>query len=233
MPRSATTTKRSSGPAFLFDVDGTLVDTVYQHVVAWVDALARGGMSMPAWRVHRYIGMSGGMFVRAFAREIGRDLSDAEAKQMENWHKEGFKKLSAELHPLPGAKELLQHLTKIRVPWALATSGRRDSAAPALRVLGVSVDDRNVITREDAASAKPDPDLFLAAAKRIRMPPQRTVVIGDSIWDLLAARRANALGIGLLTGGYSRDELERAGAYRVYDDPADLLQHLEQVGVTQ
>jgi phosphoglycolate phosphatase-like HAD superfamily hydrolase len=88
-----------------------------------------------------------------------------------------------------------------------------------------------VITRDQVRFAKPDPDLFLAAAAALRVDIQSSVVVGDSVWDLLAARRARALGVGLLSGGYGQDELERAGAYRVYEDPADLLNHLDEVGV--
>jgi phosphoglycolate phosphatase-like HAD superfamily hydrolase len=88
-----------------------------------------------------------------------------------------------------------------------------------------------VVTRDQVAHAKPDPDLFLAAADRLGVDISEAVVVGDSVWDLLAARRARALGVGLLSGGYGQDELERAGAYRVYADPADLLGHLDEVGV--
>lgn len=88
-----------------------------------------------------------------------------------------------------------------------------------------------VITRDQVQRAKPDPDLFLAAAERLDVSISESVVVGDSVWDLLAARRARALGVGLLSGGYGQDELERAGAYRVYQDPADLLRHLDEVGV--
>ena len=88
-----------------------------------------------------------------------------------------------------------------------------------------------VITRDQVRHAKPDPDLFLAAAERLGVDIRASVVVGDSVWDLLAARRARALGVGLLSGGYGAEELERAGAYRVYQDPADLLKHLDEVGV--
>jgi len=88
-----------------------------------------------------------------------------------------------------------------------------------------------VVTRNDVQHAKPDPDLFLRAAERLGVPIEQSVVVGDSVWDMLAARRARALGVGLLSGGYGEEELERAGAYRVYQDPADLLNHLDEVGV--
>jgi phosphoglycolate phosphatase-like HAD superfamily hydrolase len=90
-----------------------------------------------------------------------------------------------------------------------------------------------VITRDAVARAKPDPDLFLAAADALGLPVEDCVVVGDSVWDLLAARRARALGVGLLSGGYGTDELARAGAFRVYEDPRDLLRHLDEVGVRE
>jgi phosphoglycolate phosphatase-like HAD superfamily hydrolase len=105
-----------------------------------------------------------------------------------------------------------------------------ESAAPMLQMLGVG-SETPVVTRDQVRNAKPDPDLFLAAAQRLGVPITDSVVVGDSVWDLLAARRARALGVGLLSGGYGQDELERAGAYRVYQDPADLLRHLDEVGV--
>jgi len=115
-------------------------------------------------------------------------------------------------------------------PWAIATSGRRASANPAVALLGVG-GDAVCVTRDEVRYAKPDPDLFLAAAERLGVPIGASIVVGDSVWDLLAARRARALGVGLLSGGYGQDELERAGAYRVYEDPADLLRPVDEVGV--
>jgi phosphoglycolate phosphatase-like HAD superfamily hydrolase len=116
------------------------------------------------------------------------------------------------------------------VPYAIATSGRLETARLSLEMLGVSPD-LPVVTRDEVRYAKPDPDLFLAAAERLHVPIESCVVVGDSIWDLLAAQRARALGVGLLSGGYGEQELERAGAYRVYEDPRDLLVHLDEVGV--
>ena len=219
-----------SQTAFLFDLDGTLVDSVYQHVLAWREALEAGGIQLAVWRIHRQIGMSGGLFVNALARETGVTLSAEEAERIQELHGEAFKRYSSQVRPLPGAQELLAYLTDARVPWAIATSGRIENASLSLRLLGLG-DDVPIITRDLVRHAKPDPDLFLAAAERLGVAISDSVVIGDSIWDLLAARRARALGIGLLSGGYGREELERAGAYRVYNDPADLLRHLDEVGV--
>ena len=130
----------------LFDLDGTLIDSVYQHVLAWRKALDGVGLSLSVWRIHRRIGM---------------------------------------------------------------------------------------ITRGQVQRAKPDPDPFLAAAQSLKVSVSRAIVVGDSVWDLLAARRAGCLGIGLLSGGYGREELQQVGAYRVYQDPADLLLHLDEFGIRQ
>ena len=221
----------SPAPSFLFDLDGTLVDSVYQHVLAWRDALERGGIKLSVWRIHRRIGMSGGLFVNALARETGTALSKEQAADIRKWHAEAFARLVDQVRPLPGACELLQFLTEANVPWAIATSGRIESAGRSLKILGVDPAKATVITRDQVRHAKPDPDLFLAAARKLGTDITASMVVGDSVWDLLAARRAKALGIGLLSGGYGQDELDRAGAYRVYDDPADLLQHLDEVGV--
>ncbi len=218
------------GPAFLFDLDGTLVDSVYQHVLAWRQALERAGIELSVWRIHRRIGMSGGLFVNALLRETGHKVTAEEADQLRRLHAEAYLRLVSQVRPLPGALELLGFLSAAEVPWAVATSGRRETAQATLDLLGIKAD-VPVVTRDQVRHAKPDPDLFLAAAERLQIPIGDTVVVGDSVWDLLAARRARALGVGLMSGGYGRNELERAGAYRVYQDPADLLHHLDEVGV--
>jgi HAD superfamily hydrolase (TIGR01509 family) len=216
--------------AFLFDLDGTLMDSVYQHVLAWREALEEVGLELSVWRIHRRIGMSGGLFLDALLRETGRRFGPDEAAAVRRTHAAAFARLVGAVKPLPGARELLKYLTNAKVQWAIATSGWLDSARPMLEMLGVP-DGVPVITRDQVEHAKPDPDLFLAAAARLGAPIDSCIVVGDSVWDLLAARRARALGVGLLSGGYGQDELERAGAYRVYEDPADLLRHVYEVGV--
>lgn len=225
----AVSTNSPGSPAFLFDLDGTLVDSVYQHVLAWRDALEQAGLPLAVWRIHRRIGMSGGLFVNALARETGRNLNSDEVARIQTLHAEAFRRYSAQVRPLPGARELLAYLKGADVAHAIATSGYRESAQASCKTLGAP--DVALITRDQVAHAKPDPDLFLAAAERLNVPIEHSVVVGDSIWDLLAARRARALGIGLLSGGYGAEELQQAGAYRVYEDPADLLAHLDEVGV--
>lgn len=216
--------------AFLFDLDGTLVDSVYQHVLAWREAMSKVGIDLPVWSIHRRIGMSGGLMAHAVLRETGHPVTPEKAKQLHDLHKEAYSRLSGEVKLLPGAKQLLNYLSEMQVPWAIATSGRFDSAKPTLDKLEIP-EDVPIITRDQVAHAKPDPDLFIAAAGKLGVSMSDSVVVGDSVWDLLAARRAGSLGVGLLTGGYGKEELERAGAYRVYQDPADLLRHLDEVGV--
>ena len=216
--------------AFLFDLDGTLVDSVYQHVLAWREALEEAGMSLAVWRIHRRIGMSGGLLTQALGRETGRRISPQEAEEIQNSHARAYERYAGQVRPLPGARELLVELTSQSVPWAIATSGRPESARLTLKLLGVP-ENAPIVTRGEVTHAKPDPDLFIAASRKLGVPIEHAVVVGDSVWDLLAARRARALGVGLLSGGYGSEELERAGAYRVYLDPADLLAHLDEVGV--
>jgi len=217
-------------PAFLFDLDGTLIDSVYQNVIAWRYALATLDIDLSVWRIHRRIGMSGGLFVSALLRETGTSLSEDDIEALQLDHAARYLEQVDSVRALPGAADLLAALTAHGVPWAIATSGRRVMAQAALPMLGLP-DDAPMVTREMVRHAKPDPDLFLAAAALIGVNPRDAWVVGDSVWDLLAARRAGALGIGLLSGGYGREELERAGAYRVYADPEELLARSDEVGV--
>ena len=217
-------------PAFLFDLDGTLVDSVYQHVIAWRDALESVGIDLPVWKIHRRIGMSGGLFVNALARELDTELEPEVIAALPGLHVDAFIGRFDSVRPLPGAAELLATLSAHGVGWAIATSGRERYARRSLELLGLPAN-TPLVTRDQVRYAKPDPDLFLAAANRIGVDITGSVVVGDSVWDLLAARRAGALGVGLLSGGYGREELVSSGAYRVYDDPRDLLVHLDEVGV--
>jgi HAD superfamily hydrolase (TIGR01509 family) len=217
-------------PVFLFDLDGTLVDSVYQHVLAWQEALDAEQIALSVWRIHRRIGMSGGLFANMLLRETGLEVSPERLERLRQRHAESYRRLVARVHPLPGACELLATLTRNAIPWAIATSGRMETAAANLAALGVDPAKVPVVTRDQVKYAKPDPDLFLAAAERLGAPIETAVVVGDAIWDMLAARRCRALGVGLLSGGYGAEELERGGAARVYEDPADLLRHLDEVG---
>ncbi|HYY54420.1 MAG TPA: HAD family hydrolase [Candidatus Dormibacteraeota bacterium] len=216
--------------AIIFDLDGTLVDTVYAHVFAWQRALREVGMPIDGWKIHRRIGMSGGLFTRAVAREVGRPIADEEAEAIQRRHGEIFRDILDVRRPLPGAIELLRELRDADVPFAIATSGRRPDIDASLEALEIGRD-VVVIARGDVVRAKPEPDLFLAASERLEVDAADCYVIGDAVWDLLAARRAGMLSIGLLSGGYGEDELTRAGAFRVYRDPAELHDSLDELGL--
>lgn len=216
--------------ALIFDLDGTLVDTVYAHVFAWQRALAEAGMPIDGWRIHRRIGMSGGLFTRAVARELGRPLSDEEAAGIQDRHGKLFRELLPERRPLPGAVELLRELRETGIAHGIATSGRRPEIDASLEALGVGAE-TVVVARGDVRRAKPEPDLFLACQERLGIEPEECYVVGDAVWDLLAARRAKMLSVGLLSGGYGEDELTQAGAFRVYRDAEELSASLDELGI--
>jgi len=216
--------------ALVFDLDGTLVDTVYAHVFAWQRAFAEIALPIDGWRIHRRIGMSGGLFARAAAREIGRPLSSEEAAALQRRHGDLYRELLPERRPLPGAVELLAELREEGIAHGIATSGRRPEIDASLDALGVGAG-VVVVERGDVGRAKPEPDLFLACAERLGAAPADCYVVGDAVWDLLAARRAGMLSVGLLSGGYGEDELTRAGAFRVYRDPAELRASLDELGI--
>ena len=217
-------------PVFLFDLDGTLVDSVYQHVLAWSEALNSEQIELSVWRIHRRVGMSGGLFANQLLRETGIEINDERVRRLCEAHAAAYLKGADRVRPLPGARELLAWLSEADIPWAIATSGRMETAAVNLAALGVDPARTPVVTRDQVNHAKPDPDLFLAAAERLNAPITTAIVVGDSIWDMLAATRCRALGVGLLSGGYGAEELRQSGAIRVYEDPADLLRHIDEVG---
>ena len=216
--------------AFLFDLDGTLIDSVYQHVSPGARRSRSVGIDLAVWKIHRRIGMSGGLFVTALRRELGDQLDDETLDAAAEPARRGLHAPLSSVRPLPGAGELLAGLTE------MGSRGRSPPAAPSAppgRARAARARPRmcrwSPATR--SSYAKPDPDLFLAAAPRIGVDIRDSIVVGDSVWDLLAARARGALGIGLLSGGYGREELIYAGAFRVYEDPGDLLAHLDEVGV--
>jgi HAD superfamily hydrolase (TIGR01509 family) len=199
-------------------------------VLAWHEALQEVGIELSVWKIHRRIGMSGGLFVNELVRELETTLDAEMLTRLPELHASNYIRRYETVRPLPGAIELLRTLTEHDVPWAIATSGPERYAGLARELLGLS-DDTPMVTRDQVRYAKPDPDLFLTAARRIGVDIANSMVVGDSVWDLLAAQRARALGIGVLSGGYGREELIYSGAFRVYEDPADLLAHLDEVGV--
>ena len=215
--------------AFLFDLDGTLVDSVYQHILAWHDALMTEDIDLPIWLIHQRIGMSDGLIINEFLRISGR-VADAQlTTRLIGAHSNAYKKLASTVKPLPGARELLQYLDTVDMPWAIATSGDVTGAMPNLSALGLDPDAITLVTRNEADLSKPDPDLFIQAAAKLGVPIDDTIVIGDSQWDMLAAARCGALGVGLLCGGNGADDLQRSGAIRLYADPSALLQNINEL----
>jgi HAD superfamily hydrolase (TIGR01549 family) len=216
--------------ALIFDLDGTLVDTVYAHVFTWQLTFLEFGMAIDAWRLHRYMGMSGGLFTRAAGRELNREISLQEADALLARHHDLFAEFFPTRPTLPGAVDLLKFLRSTGIPFGIATSGRRPEINASLQALGLG-EETIVIERSDVPRAKPEPDLFILCQQRLEMEAADCYVIGDTVWDLLAARRAGMLGIGLLSGGVSEDELSRAGAFRVYRDPLELHRSLDELGL--
>jgi HAD superfamily hydrolase (TIGR01549 family) len=215
--------------SFIFDLDGTLTDSVYQNVASWKEALDSEKIPLAMWRIHRKIGMSGGLMLKSLSRETGLEITEQQAKRLSEKHAQAYEKLQGQIIALPGAVQLLDTLSREGLNWCIATSGAVDTAKINLNALELDIDEISIITRDDVKYGKPDPDLFLASAHRMGVPIEDCLVVGDAIWDMLAARRCKSTGIGVLSGGYDIGELERAGALRVYEDPLDLLNHLDEI----
>lgn len=223
---------KSGNPAILFDLDGTLVDTVYEHVLAWSDALRSANIVVPNWKIHRRIGMSGKSLVHQLLREDDNLPRKADIGLLEKRHDSAFTKASRNVQLLPGSQELLDFLMRRGIRWAIATTGGRKATARLLKKLKIPAN-VPVVTGDDVTRAKPSPDVFMMAADRLGVLIGDCIVTGDSVWDVLAAARKRALGVGFLSGGYGQEELERAGAFRVYAHPADMLLHIEDLGIGQ
>jgi HAD superfamily hydrolase (TIGR01509 family) len=217
-------------PAFIFDLDGSLIDTAYAHVVAWQQALYEAGLPVDSWRIHRRIGMSGGLLLHALSDELGCKVTNDQAAQVDKRHGELFQQSAAQCRPLRGARELLKRLKEQSIPFGIATSGTRPDINPSLECLGIGKD-VIVIEGKKVSHPKPEPDELLVCQEKLDVPVKECFVVGDAIWDLLAAGRAGMFSIGLLSGGHGPQELFNAGAHRVFDDPADLLESLYQLGI--
>jgi HAD superfamily hydrolase (TIGR01549 family) len=216
--------------ALLFDLDGTLVDTVYAHVLAWQRALEETGVVVDGYRLHRHVGSSGKLIVRYAQREAGRSLSPEQIATVHKRHGELFRQIVPRPRALPGAVELFRVLREGRIPHAVATASYRPLIDPSLEAVGVG-SDTVVVEGKGELHGKPEPDLFLAARQQLGVEVGACVVVGDAVWDHVAARRAGMLSVGVLTGGYGEEELYHAGAFRVYRDLAELLRNLDELGI--
>jgi HAD superfamily hydrolase (TIGR01509 family) len=217
-------------PAFVFDLDGTLLDSVYQHVTAWQRAFHEVGVDLAVWRIHRRIGMAGGLLAHRVTKESGVELTKAQQDKAEELHGQYYSDRLDWVRPMPGARDLLLALSEAGVPWVIASSGKAEEAEAHIEKLDLPRTPPYVCSA-DVSNAKPNPEMFLAAADRIDASVLDCIAVGDATWDMLAARRARMLGVGLVCGGYSVEELQKAHAFRVYLDPADLHGSLDEIGV--
>ena len=215
--------------AFIFDLDGTLVDSVYPHTLAWQQALSEHGIACAAWAIHRRIGMSGDLLVKAITAEQHRRISDAQIEKLGWRHARLFQKLASRSLPLPGVPELLRHLRQAKIPHGIATSGKRDEIKNSLKALALK-SDTIVIDGDMVREVKPEPDLFLLCQQTLTVKAADCLVVGDAIWDIHAARRSGIMSVGLLSGGFGEQELYNAGAMRVYRDARALLEAIDELG---
>jgi beta-phosphoglucomutase-like phosphatase (HAD superfamily) len=224
-PLDAQPTQEEAGAAVgvILDIDGTLVDTNYQHTIAWGRAFADHGVDVPLWRIHRHNGMGGDQLVAAVA---GDDVEERLGDAIRESEGRRYAELVDEVRPLPGGRDLLTALRGIGCPVVLASSAKQDEVERYVDML----DAREIVdawtTGADVEQTKPHPDLITAAAERL--PDTATaVVIGDTAWDAVAAGRAGFASIGVLSGGFGAQELRDAGCIEVFTDAADLAAHLE------
>lgn len=208
---------RTTAPAVLFDIDGTLVDSNYLHVHAWHRAFTEVGIPVEAWRIHRSIGLDGTTLVSTLAD--GAD--DDRREHVKDLHSRYYKEMTPELRRLPGARALLEVVHhKLDLQIVLATSAPEDELSILCEVLD----------SDDLVSAV-TPSSIEVALDRAGVPAAHAVFVGDAVSDVLACRRAGLETVALLSGGVSQAELENAGAARVFADPLELCQHLDDTPI--
>jgi HAD superfamily hydrolase (TIGR01509 family) len=214
-------------PAALIDVDGTLVDTNYHHVIAWYRAFRRHGVVLPLWRLHRHMGMGGDLLVPALA---GKQLAKQRGDAIRAAEKEEYAALIAEVEPLPAARELLLELRYRGHPTVLVSSAKAEEVDHYLDLL----DARELVdgwtTSADVEKTKPEPDLVMCGLEMAERAEgdRKAVMIGDSTWDIESAVRAGVETVAVLTGGYSAAELEQAGALMAFTSLKELIEHLAE-----
>lgn len=212
-----------SQPVVLLDVDGTLVDSNYLHVDAWVRAFADAGLAVDAWRVHRAIGMGSTQLVDALAGDRADQVRDG----VTDAHSTYYAAASDRLRAFDGARELVRELAERGARPVLATSAAPDEVERLREVLDVDQELHAVTGSGDVESAKPEPDLVHVALDAAGAAPDEAVFVGDTVWDVEAAGRAGVPCVALRSGGIGDDELRAAGAVAVYDDVAALLAALD------
>jgi HAD superfamily hydrolase (TIGR01549 family) len=207
----------------ILDIDGTLVDTNYQHAIAWYRAFREHGVTLPVWRLHRAIGMGGDQLVGALA---GDDFEEEHGDAVRDSEKERYAELIEEVRPLPGAVDLINRLAEMGHQVVLASSAKSDEAEHYVDLLDVRDVATAWTTSADVEHTKPAPDLVQSALQKAD-DADGAVMLGDSVYDCEAAGRADVPAIGVLTGGFSREELTEAGAEGVYESPEEILEQLD------
>jgi HAD superfamily hydrolase (TIGR01549 family) len=208
----------------VLDVDGTLVDSNYHHTLAWWHAFREQGYDVPAWRIHRTIGMGGDRLVSAVA---GDDVEDSSGDRIrDSWEKK-YDSVLDQVSPLPGAKDLLAVLRDRGFQIALASSGIPRHTGHAADVLEAEESAATTTTSEDAEESKPKPELLRVALARV--DAEHAVMIGDSVWDVRSGHQAGVPVVGLLSGGFGRAELEDAGANLTCEDLRELRDRLDEL----
>ncbi|MBJ7337928.1 HAD family hydrolase [Mycolicibacterium sp.] len=218
-----------STPAVLFDIDGTLVDSNYLHVHAWQRAFSDHGFIVESWRIHRRIGMDGS----ALIGELVPGISDRAAEDAKQTNSRHYRELSGLLRPLPGARRLLDMVADMGLQVVLATSAPDDELEMLRKVLDVEEIVSAVTSSEDVDTAKPEPGIVEVALERADVAADRAVFVGDSVWDVRAARRAGVPCICLESGGTDRRLLEAEGAEAVYEGPAELGDRLGETSIAR
>jgi HAD superfamily hydrolase (TIGR01509 family) len=212
-------------PAVLFDVDGTLVDSNFHHVVAWHRAFLDVSREVPCWRILGLIGRSGSELVRIL---LGDELADAHGSHVEKLHTRYFVDSASAVRPLPGARELLEAIAELGWRAVLATSAGEEELSVLRDALNAEDLICAVTSAADAKRAKPHPDIVASALQRIEADPAEAVMLGDTVWDVQAGRRAGVPTAAVLSGGIGREALEHAGAAAIYAGPLEVRAHLEE-----
>lgn len=206
----------------VLDVDGTLVDTVYRHTMAWVDAFLEVGVDVPTYRIHRAIGMGGDRLV---AEVAGDDVEAEYGDRLREIHGRRFGEVIDTIRPLAGAADLLDELRRRGLKVVMASSGEPEQTARLLALVGGDDKAQDRATSGDVEHSKPAPDLVELAIEKVG--GSRAAMVGDAVWDIRAAQDTGRYTVGLLTGGFGEGELREAGADEVYATPRDLLEALD------
>jgi HAD superfamily hydrolase (TIGR01509 family) len=212
----------------ILDIDGTLVDTNYHHAIAWYRAFRQHEIILPLWRIHRHVGMGGDQMVAALTddsveREKGDDIRDAE--------KALYFQLLPEVETMEGSRELIEELKQRGHTVVLASSAKEDEVEVYLDLLGARDLADAWTTSADVSETKPQPDLVNAALEKAEAPPDDAVMVGDTPWDVAAAKSAEVGTLTVRTGGFGVDELREAGALEVYESVAELRSKLGETGL--